>query len=58
MLVKLVIIAAILYIIHISMEKYVVKDNSKGGWSIISAVVWLGSAAATICAVAYAVIGG
>ena len=57
MLVKLVVLAAILFIIHIAMEKYIVKD-SKGGWAIISAVVWLGTSAAAMCAVAYAVIGG
>lgn len=55
MLVKLVILAAILYIIHIAMEKYIVKDN-KGGWAIISAVVWLGASAAAMFTVAYAVL--
>lgn len=58
MLVKLVIIAAMLYMVHMVMEKYIVKDNSKSGWAILSALVWLGTAATAIGAVAYAVIGG
>ena len=55
MLVKLVVLAAILFIIHIAMEKYIVKD-SKGGWAILSAVVWLGASASAMLTVAYAVL--
>ncbi len=57
MLVKLVILAAVLYVVHIALEHYIVKD-AKGGWAVTSALVWLMAAASTFGAIAYAVIGG
>lgn len=56
MLAVLVVLAVVVYVAHLAMDKYLVDDNNtSSGIAIISAVVWLIACALAGCAFVAAV---